>query len=241
MPAPTAIATIATDAAFAADGDPWSGDPTKVDPGAGRIAEGFEPDLLPAAWLNFVLNAITAWVNYLKTYLNTTTEEFVYPTTKTRRLVLSANQALAVAASSGTPDWYPNVSTNVPTLVPRVAAATATFPVVVPSGSTITAVEVLVRSSAVRTGSNRWTVRAFEMSAPWASPAAATATQQGSSTEGGGAIGYAVISVGNLTPFLRIAEYTAHVLVTGPTGSLVDTDELIAVRVTFTDGGPRNA
>jgi hypothetical protein len=241
MPAPTAIATIATNATYAADADPWSGDATKVDPGSTRIAEGFEPDLLPAPWLNFVLNAVTAWINYLKTYFNTTSEEFVYPTTKTRRLVISANQALAVAASGGTPDWYPNVSSNVPALIPRLAAAVATFPVVIPSGSTITAVEVLVRSSAVRTGSNRWTVRAFEMSAPWSTPAAATATQQGSTTEGGGAIGYAVISVGSLTPFLRLAEYTAHVIVSGPTGSLAATDELIALRVTFTDGGPRNA
>ncbi len=65
MPAPTDLPDFATDATFAADGDSWSGDPTRVDPGAARLEEGFEPDLLPAPWLNHILGVHGDWINWL--------------------------------------------------------------------------------------------------------------------------------------------------------------------------------
>lgn len=241
MPAPAAIATIATDATFAADGDPWSGDATKVDPGAGRIAEGFEPDLLPAPWLNFVLNAITAWINYLKTYLNTSTEEFVYPATKTRKKTILPTVHGTFAAAGAASEWLPSTIGNSPVLLPLVDAAKIWIPIDLPSGCTISAVEVIVRSDSARSTPNGWIVKAFEQSENWTTPAAPTTTQQGSSTEGGLASGYSKITVGSLTPFIIVNEYTAHVEVTAPTGSLGSNDALVALRITFTDGGPRNA
>jgi hypothetical protein len=48
MPAPATLPDFATDATYAADGDAWSGDATKVDPGAPIRAEGFEPGTLEA-------------------------------------------------------------------------------------------------------------------------------------------------------------------------------------------------
>lgn len=62
MAIPTDSPGFATDATFAADGDTWSGAPTKADPGAGRKAEGYEPDTLPAEWLNWQLNLIGKWL-----------------------------------------------------------------------------------------------------------------------------------------------------------------------------------
>lgn len=46
------------------DGDTWGGDSNKVDFGAGRRAEGFEPDLLPAEYLNWQLNLLGAWIDW---------------------------------------------------------------------------------------------------------------------------------------------------------------------------------
>jgi len=65
MAAPAVAPTFATDANYPADGDPWASDPTKVDPGSSRRAEGFEPDVLPAEWLNYMLNNHGAWLSYL--------------------------------------------------------------------------------------------------------------------------------------------------------------------------------
>lgn len=179
---------------------------------------------------------------YLRARVNGgSAEEFVYATTKTRKLTIPANAAAASGDGAGACDWYLTEASGVAVLIPRVNAARAFLPIDLPSGCTISAVEVLVRSSGARSTPNGWIAKVYEQSEPWSSPAAATATQQGSSTEGGLSSGYAVITVGSLTPFIRVAEYTAHIVITGPTGSLGGTDQLIAARVSFTDGGPRNA
>jgi hypothetical protein len=64
MPAPSTSPLFATDATYTADGDTWSGDPTKVDPGATRRAEGYEPDTLPAEWLNFQIGLVGDWIDW---------------------------------------------------------------------------------------------------------------------------------------------------------------------------------
>jgi hypothetical protein len=239
VPAPATAPAFATDATYAADGDPWSGDATKVDPGATIRAEGYEPDLLPAPWLNFQLGLFGEWLTYLRTWINESTEEFKYPTTKSRTRSISGADMLTIGAM-GT-DWLPNLSSGVRYLQPLVNGALAVIPIDIPSGCTVNAVDVLVKSSGVRVTPNGWFVKVYEQSENWTTPAHPTATQQGSTTEGGLATGHSVIAVGPLTPFIRVNGYTAHVIVTGPTGALGSDDRLLAVRVSFTDGGPRNA
>lgn len=179
---------------------------------------------------------------FLRSRINTVGDEFVYAATKTRSLTITpASMMPCVQSTSLIGQWFLNRTGGALQMVPQIDAAEVFVPIDIPSGCTITAVEALVQSGAVRSGSNRWTVRVYEESQPWSSPGAPVATQQGSTTEGGGAVGYAVIAVGSLTPFLRLPEYTAHVVITGPTGSRTLSDQLYAVRVTFTDGGPRNA
>jgi hypothetical protein len=189
---------------------------------------------------------------FMRAYLSGDASEFVYPTSilgapKTRKLTITPASVGFVsrgnAGASYAEHWFPTRSGGYPILCPVVDAAELFVPIGIPSGCTISKVEVLVRSSTARTGANRWSVKVYEQSEPWGSPAAPTATQQGSTTEGGGSSGYSVIDVASLTPFIRVAEYTAHVLITGPTGSLpgAGTDQFLAVRVSFTDGGPRNA
>lgn len=240
MPAPATAPAFATDATYAADGDPWSGDATKVDPGATIRAEGYEPDLLPAPWLNFQLGLFGDWFTYLRTWINESTEEFKYPTTKNRYLTIEACKAYPVS-TAGVLDYEQNTAGAAPVAVPRVNAAVAIVPVDIPSGCVITTIEVLVQSSGVRVTPNGWFVSVYSQSEPWLIPAAPTTTQWAATTEGGLAAGYSVITVTTGTGLTRVAESTVHVHVTGPIGALGGTDQLIAVRVSFTDGGPRNA
>lgn len=241
MAEPTTLPSFSTTATYTAPGEPWDGDQTKVDPGAPIRALGFEPDLLPAPWLNFIIALWGDWLTWFRSWHRSSDEEFIYPSTKTRKRTIDASDAIYSADGAGATDWYLSHSSGVPYLVPRVDAGTAYLPIDVPSGSTISAVEVLVQSSGARSTPNGWIVKVYEQSEPWSSPGAATATQQGSTTEGGLSSGHAVITVGSLTPFIRVNEYTATIQITGPTGALGSTDQLIAARVTFTDGGPRNA
>ncbi len=43
MPQPQGSAEWAENAVYASPGDPWDGNPTKVQPPAGKTAEGYEP------------------------------------------------------------------------------------------------------------------------------------------------------------------------------------------------------
>lgn len=198
-------------------------------------------DVLNAASVTAAGVGFQALANRTRQLLDLVDPEFVYLTPTTRKRTIEATDAHASASGAGVLDWFLSLSAGVPYLVPRLDAVFAVFPIDVPSGCTIAGVEVLVRSSGARVTPNGWFVRVYEQSEPWAAPAAPTATQQGSTTEGGLAAGYSVITVGSLTPFLRLAEYTAHVVVTGPIGALGANDQLLAVRVSFDDGGPRNA
>lgn len=169
------------------------------------------------------------------------TDEFVYDPTIARELQIEGCEFALDDDGAGLSNWIRNLSSGVIYDQPRANAAIASARVRVPSGCTITGVEVLVRSSTGRLAGSGWFARAYTQTAPWGSPAAATATQQGSSTEGGLSSGYSVIAIGSITPFLIAAGESVHIVITGPTGSLGVNDQLIAARVLFNDRGPRNA
>lgn len=58
---------FSSDTNYPAGADPWNGTPTKVDPGAGSTAAGWEPeDLPPAQWLNYILNNLGQWAEHLR-------------------------------------------------------------------------------------------------------------------------------------------------------------------------------
>lgn len=62
------IPDFAATANFPAGPDPWSGQPTKADPGASLIAQGFTPHaLLAAEEMNWLLNRLGLWLRYQDT------------------------------------------------------------------------------------------------------------------------------------------------------------------------------
>lgn len=241
MAEPATLPDFSSTATYTAPGEPWDGDSTKVDPGAPIRALGFEPDLLPAPWLNYMLNLFGAWLSWFRSWHRSSDEEFIYPTTKTRKRTILPTAFGTVAAAGASTQWFPTTIGNSPVILPLTDGAKMWIPIDLPSGCTISAVEAIVRSSTARSSPNGWIVKAFEQSENWTTPAAPTTTQQGASEEGGLASGYSKISISSITPWIVVNEYTAHVEVTAPTGSLASTDALVAIRVTFTDGGPRNA
>lgn len=66
MSKPTSPYQFATDANMSDPAQDWDGTPTKVDPGSSRRAAGFLPArIVPADWVNFLLNAIGNWIGWL--------------------------------------------------------------------------------------------------------------------------------------------------------------------------------
>jgi hypothetical protein len=169
------------------------------------------------------------------------TDEFLYNPTIARALPISGMEFALSTDAGGVSEWLRNLSGGVVYQNPLANAVFASARVRVPSGSTITGCEVLVRSSGVRTPGNGWFAKLYSQTEPWGAPAAPSAVQQGSTEEGGLSAGYSVIAIGSITPFLIVAGESAHIIVTGPTGALGANDQLLAARVLFNDRGPRNA
>lgn len=66
MTRPTDYGEWATDANFPAGSDDWSGQPNKVDPGAGAVATGFIPqNFLAVEEINYLLSIAGKWHEYL--------------------------------------------------------------------------------------------------------------------------------------------------------------------------------
>lgn len=64
---PQANPEWATNATYSSPGDPWDGDPTKVEPPAGKTAEGWEPtEEPPAEFLNDWQNKVGQILDYLR-------------------------------------------------------------------------------------------------------------------------------------------------------------------------------
>ncbi len=67
---PDKVPAWATNDLFVSGGDPWDGDPTKVEPAAGRTLEGFEPTQKPPAdHFNWLLNRIGRWIGHWSEFL----------------------------------------------------------------------------------------------------------------------------------------------------------------------------
>lgn len=91
MSPPTDSADFATDTNYSAPGEDWDGLPVKVDPGSSVRASGWIPDILPAEFLNWVLNVLGRWIAYFKyqTGGSAGTAEWLYgPGARARTVVI---------------------------------------------------------------------------------------------------------------------------------------------------------
>ena len=152
MPAPSTSPLFATDATFTADGDSWSGDPTKVDFGATRRAEGFEPDTLPAEWLNFQIGLIGDWINWHEAELLASGSRTIrwspwaaFPTNSTGTAPAVKSQVFSSGGTEGL------------NLVSAINTGQLILPLsdLLPDGVEVLTVSALVKPGAARAGANK--------------------------------------------------------------------------------------
>ena len=261
MPAPTDSPEFATDAAYASDGDAWSGTPPRVDPGVAIREEGFEPGILPAEWLNHVLGVHGDWITYLDEFaglletdavsqdgrldlLETKlggsdgSGEWVYPSARNRVLFHGLDSAVLVTDAAGAPRW----SVANQWAVPLVDNAVCRFRLRLSNGSILSEVQVQISAATGRSGSARWSASVGErVYTDWSGAGAAvTTTTIGASQDDGGASGLIVISVPVSPPHTVVNAHEGDIYVTvvGPEGSLSSSDYVAGLRALFTVPGP---
>lgn len=228
---------FATDANFAADGDTWSGSPTKANPGASRRAEGYEPDTLPAEWLNWQLNLLGQASEWAVTLLDAN-EEHTYQTPKTRVTVVSLHAAISAdsgwsrATDPTTNHWWEHGSPQAKLTIPLTAFLR--------TGETLTAIKALVNPIAANTGADRMKLELYTVDPNIGTPAAPTPVQIASVSD-------------DTTDAFQILNLNCGGLAVGRDGSNAKEyfavltaaneasgDRFYALEVTLTDPGPRN-
>jgi hypothetical protein len=146
MTKPTESYEWATDAAYAEPGEAWDTQPTKVNPSAGRRAEGFVPRAKVAAdYLNYLLNAIGAWLGWIDDRFETTSGRIDldgYATQKTNRVHCYE------AINSGTvTDW----TVQAPNMRTEAINAVLRFVIKVPRNAAVEGIVVRCKPGATLT------------------------------------------------------------------------------------------
>jgi hypothetical protein len=236
MAKPTDSELFATDATFAADGDTWSGDPVRVDPGAARRAEGFEPDLLPAEWLNHQLGVLGDHVDYLNGIVEADGSESLPAVTRTitidalemRPYVNGAFDAQTVQSGAGRVNGF-HVQ------IPAGNATRLFLPLnrYVPEGADLKTADLLITPATTHTLVGRFSLLSFTPN--FTTPAQPVITEAaGADTTG------AVAEVLALSGTWAFTSTKVWVLQYHPGTITVGADNLFALRITFDDPGPRN-
>jgi len=237
MGKPTNAVLFATDATYAADGDTWSGDPPRVDPGAARRAEGFEPDLLPAEWLNYAIGAHGDHLDYVHGILEASG---TIPATFTRTIILAGSQLQTALAATDYTDWSTEDGPGAIEIGTNFGRAPLNLQRILPHGATLTRVRVLVKPGAGRTGANRMQLR----SATYA-PNFTTPSISGASSDFFTAVlddttsGLQVLDSTALTQAISSLSVTS-IQVRGGDNAATYPDTVYAIELQFTDPGPRN-
>jgi hypothetical protein len=237
MAKPTDSELFATDATFAADGDAWSGDAVRVDPGASRRAEGFEPDLLPAEWINHVLGVHGDHLGYIHDVLEGTDTT----PAATRTLCLSATHLQPSVVTSL--NW-----TEGPSAGAWLSAASTTnhwvslhLNSVLPQGAIVTRVRAIVLPGAARaTQADRMFLEIDRIDYDFgASTDSRTIVFSGTPSWDDGTATQQTISTGTISVTLDDKATEAHRLQVY-SGATAAQDEVIGVEIQYTDPGPRN-
>ena len=226
MPQPTDPVEFATDTNYAADGDAWSGTPTRVDPGAPRRAEGYEPDVLGAQHLNHQLGVIGDHVSY---HFNVLNAADILPAVTRVRNIAAINAQMD--NSGGVITWTINANQG---LAADAANASAYIDLneLLPDGAEVTRIRVACTpdSGASQPGF-RLNTFAIDMDAPSI-----------------GTVSFGTLFQATTSGVFQVVDSGA-VSFTIDKGGLVTTLELIAddagddfwvVEVSYVDPGPRN-
>lgn len=239
MTKPSEIVTWATDANYAADGDSWGGTPTKVDPGAARRAEGIEPDTFPAQWMNYHLNALGKHVEYVEGVLEATdtipsaTRTFVLPASAMQWIASSAGTDPLVGLTSGGTAFQDGHRILIPSTEAAVLGVLA-LNRLVPHGATNLQVDLMI-TPGTHTTPGRFSLMSYTPN--WTTPSVpATHTEHAGDDTSGTAI--QVLSVSHATAL--DSGVSVYYVCYDPKAMSGGADLLHALRIRYTDPGPRN-
>ena len=223
-----------TDATHPAGADAWSGLANKVNPGAAKVAAGWEPeDNPPAEHLNYVLHNFGQWSEYYRGFFDTTNDEFEYPSTKVRTVFIPSEA------------WRPE-DPSLWSLGLRVWTTTAANAIMhidlgpyLPSGAIVSEFTVLLTPNAARASGSRMEVDLLSYDMDFATPSAG-ASSESNQTEDDGTTNLQIVQVvptasGDFQPMDKSTQVYIGRVTSG--GS---SDTVRGARVSFTDPGPRN-
>lgn len=237
MPKPTQSPLWATDANYTADGDPWSGTPTKVDPGASRRAEGAEPDTFPAQWFNWIFGAHGDWLDWLDTILDDTIPgavDLVYETPQERTITIGPQEG------KGETNWSWNTYDSASCSSATTDDLFVCISDFLPSGAVVQRVRALVKPGTARTSGNRMELDVYEVDtgSRFASPADPAETLLGALDEDVGSNAFQLLDSGVFS--FTLERDTDIIVARIRSGNTSDTDRYYGLQVSFLDPGPRN-
>ena len=168
MAKPASVPTWATDASFDDPGEDWDTEPNKVDPGAGKRADGWLPnEVVPADFLNHEQNAYGAWFTWLDETWDSGNEH-IYDLGNNgplRRTVIDPGHFDDWAGANG--EWRTEFDvgfTDGKAFKPRFAGARCGFCLEdhLPEGALVQTIAMLVRPHQGNTGANRMSIAWYE-------------------------------------------------------------------------------
>lgn len=249
MPRPTHTPDWASDANYPAGSDPWSSQPTKVQPDPSDETQGFVPATRPPAqWWNWILNLLSAWVVYLTDerdrlagYIggDAGTGEWAYPTARERTIEIDLINGVTVTSGG----WAMDLAGGYPRWVSVSDDAEMVIPLspYLRSGMEITRVDVRVDPGTGRTtAGDRTTFEVIYMAPTYPSGAIGAGSLDAETTDDTGSVqtvqlvptAFATVDRSTRSYFLKITA--------GDDGGIHAPDVLQGVRLVVNDPGPRN-
>lgn len=237
------IVEIATDADYSVPGEDWDGQPTKVAPTTAIEEQGYVPGTpRPADVDNWLLNMIAKWLGYFKDFadellnVRIVSDEWTYPTAKSRTKLYSVGRAHLSGDSSGVLDWEATRTTYAQA-VSRATSSSATWCFEdLPGGAVITRIRALVLPGSAQAGTDRMSLRANRTSISGTTVSDVYSVGPYYCSTGSGArewIDSGTISMNvNTQQSLNVAVFSNAVTAAG--------DYVEFIEVTYDDPGPRN-
>lgn len=234
MAKPTPSAAFATDANYTSDGDAWGGTATKVQPSAARQAEGAEPDTFAAQWFNYMMNAHGQWIEWMEDILDASDDILL----DSRQLVIDPHRFMAHGAAGV--EWYPTNPTGFYQSQANDGECFLALGRILPHGATLTRVEALVAPGAARaTSGDRMELTMTKRTPDFATPSVGSASAVFTSVRDDGTVALQVLDSGAISETISsTTEYVISVIAGNDGGT--NKDLFHALRLTFTDPGPRN-
>jgi hypothetical protein len=240
---PTTTPSWATDANYPAGADPWSGTPTRVEPSAPQKGTGNTPATRPPAQHhNWLQGFIADWIAYFAAIIDSN-EEHTYQAPKTRTVWIPCYKGVSSSDPAGdAQDWREDLGTGTTlSILSKRNSGWVKFHLseVVPSGCTITTVNVLVDPGAARAAGNNMRAEVVQLDYGVGS-ALPVETTIGTDEDDESTNRQFLTILGVNTVVDRSDKHVSVRVRAGNTG-LASADNLYGVLVTFTDIGPRNA